>query len=90
MSNFSDFFGGGGIKSIQRGVTTPPTQAEVLVTVAAVNPAKAMLNLLSNMSDPDYSSAVSLRLVNATTIGVTSSFHISQGRACSWELIEFA
>ena len=90
MSNFSDFFGGGGIKSIQRGVTTPPTNAEVLVTVAAVNPAKAMLNLLYSRSDTDNSSVVSLRLVNATTIGVTSSFGASQGRACSWELIEFA
>ena len=90
MSNFSDFFGGGGIKSIQRGVTTPPTQDEVLVTVAAVNPAKAMLNLLSNMSDPANISAVSLRLVNATTIGIISTSNAVQGRACSWELIEFA
>ena len=40
MSNFSDFFGGGGIKSIQRGVTMPPTQDEVLVTVADIKKKK--------------------------------------------------
>lgn len=97
MSNFSDFFGGGGIKSIQRGVTTPTSDAELLVTVAAVNPTKAMLNLLSNNFDigATYSSAsrVSIRVVNATAIGVTSWRTLEQVNGylpVSWELIEFA
>ena len=96
MSNFSDLFGGG-IKSIQRGVTTPTTLGELLVTVSAVDMARAQLNLLSACSylEPNRlnTNTISLRLVNSTTIGVTS-----QGLAessphkylpCSWELIEY-
>ena len=98
MSNFSDFYGGG-VRSVQRGVATPTSTDEWSVTVTAVNPAKAMLNLLSASSSPmptvDGSNCVmSVRLINATTIGVTA-YTVRVGssavyHACSWELIEFA
>ena len=97
MSNFSDFYGGGG-KSVQRGVATPTSIDELSVTVTAVNPARAMLNLLSASSRGSEGLAakntyVSLRIVNSTTIGI-KSYSESSGSAvylpCSWELIEFA
>ena len=98
MSNFSDFYGGG-VKSVQRGVATPTSIDELSVTVTAVNPAKAMLNLLSasTSTSPTAESnncVMSVRLINATTVGVTaftSRVHQSAVyHACSWELIEFA
>lgn len=97
MSNFSDFYGGG-VKSVQRGVATPTSAGELSVTVTAVNPARSVLNLLSSSSYTDIdrptTNMVSLRLVNSTTIGVTSQYIVqgfnSQYLPCSWELIEFA
>lgn len=99
MSNFSDFFGGGGIKSVQRGVATPTSVSELSVTVAAVNPAKSMLNMLSVRASTSTTASgndcvMSVRLINATTIGVLAyTAKDGQGvvyHACSWELIEFA
>ena len=98
MSNFSDFFGGG-VKSVQRGVATPTSAGELSVTVTAVNPARSVLNLLSSSSYTDSylstTNTVSLRLVNSTTIGVTSQTLLPSTDQqyllpCSWELIEFA
>ena len=88
---------GAGIKSIQRGVTTPTGETEVMVTVTAVNPAKSMLNLLSSHGESDGAraaqSTVSIRLASATTIGIISYTSVaalsSTPRPCSWELIEF-
>ena len=95
MSNFSDFYGGG-IKSVQRGVSTPTVQGELSVTVTAVNPAKSMLNLLSSGSavfSAAHDTKIALRLISATSIGVigyatngTSYYYVP----VSWELIEFA
>ena len=96
MSNFSDFFGGGGIKSIQRGVATPTSPGELSVTVTAVNPAKSMLNLLSSgaaVFSAANDAKIALRLINATSIGVVgyatdgTSYYYAN---VSWELIEFA
>ena len=97
MSNFSDFYGGG-VKSVQRGVATPTSTGELSVTVTAVNPARSVLNLLSSSSyihdSRTTTNTVSLRLVNSTTIGVTSQAlpagSTYQYLPCSWELIEFA
>ena len=94
MSNFSDFYGGG-VKSVQRGVATPTSTGELSVTVTAVNPARAMLNLLSAGS-ATYSAAgdtkIALRLISATSIGVigyaasgANNYYVP----VSWELIEF-
>ena len=97
MSNFSDFYGGG-IKSVQRGVSTPTSAGELSVTVTAVNPDRSALHLLSSSSYVDSgritTNTVSLRLVDSTTIGVTSQALPAgagyQYLPCSWELIEFA
>ena len=89
MSNFSDFFGGGGIKSVQRGVSTPVDIEELNVTVAGVNPSRSTLNLLSGISG-ETGANISLRLINGTTIGLKSFVNGRySGSPCSWELIEF-
>ena len=90
MSNFSDFYGGG-IKSVQRGVSTPVDFEELNVTVAGVNPSRSTLNLLSGISSATGTGAnISLRLINGTTIGLKSYVNGSaSGSPCSWELIEF-
>lgn len=90
MSNFSDFYGGG-VKSVQRGVATPTSGAEMSVTVTAVNTAKSMLNLLSvtGGGSIDGSSRSSVRLINSTTVGISSSSGAYLA-PLSWELIEFA
>lgn len=87
MSNFTDF-GGGGIKSVQRGVSTPTSGAEMLVTVSAVDTTRSSLSLLSTISNGGLS-ITSLRLVNSTQVGVTSYVSGSVGQPLSWELREY-
>lgn len=96
---------GGGVKSVQRGVTTPPAPTggatyvgSVIVTISAVNPAKTTLNLLSAVSQGNYSPPngtgvkQQLELLSATQLKVTSESgtqYGSGGIPCSWELIEW-
>ena len=92
MSNFSDFYGGG-VKSVQRGVATPPSPAEFSVTVAAVNPAKSMLHLLSVNTIVSGGAGVNMcvvRLIDSTTVGVLAYGNNTFSLPISWELIEFA
>lgn len=96
MAFLSDY--GGGIKSVQRGVTTPPTNPTygyalpVTVTIAAVNPAKTTLSLLTATGNT-YGSTQRIKLVSATEIEVASTITNSSGTAlgtaCSWEVIEW-
>jgi len=85
---------GGGIKSVQRGVTTPSSTSEVLVTIAAVNPAKTTVSLLSMTTtavatNPGLSRS-SVRLVNNTQLGVTGFSGDSSGSSpVSWEVVEW-
>lgn len=90
-----------GIKSVQRGITTPNAGtngaiSETMVTIAAVNPAKCTLSLLSgglNTSTMDpVTVRFSLRLVSDTRLGVTSGYSIAYsggGFPCSWEVVEW-
>ena len=87
MSNFTDF-GGGGIKSVQRGVSTPTSGAEMLVTVSAVDTTRSSLSLLSTISNAG-TSVTSLRLVNSTQVGVTAHVNGNVGQPLSWELREY-
>ena len=91
MSNFSDFFGGGGIKSIQRGVSTLSTFVNSLaVTISAVDPAKTELRLLGYTTDPADSKVrlSRIELTNATTITVTRAEVSAGPSTVSWELTE--
>ena len=88
MSNFSDFFGGGGIKSIQRGKSIAPTNVNSwTVTISAVNPAKTELRLLGYTADPG-AWPPHIELTNATTITVTRAANNGAQATVSWELTE--
>lgn len=90
MPSFSEVFGVGGIKSVQRGVTTPSNTLEVLVTIAAVNPAKTTVSLLSMTTAASGSSKSSVRLVNNTQLGVTGfAGDGGGGSPVSWEVVEW-
>ena len=94
MPSFSEVFGGGGIKSVQRGVTTPSSTTEVLVTIAPVNPAKTTVSLLSMTTAEQTSynifSRSSVRLVSGTQLGVTGfAGDASSMSPVSWEVVEW-
>ena len=87
-----------GIKSVQRGVTTPSTidygngyfgSDPVVVTIAAVNPAKTMINLTSMRVGTGVNK---LRLLSGTQLEVTSYSEDAigkKGKECAWEVIEW-
>ena len=85
------------IKLIQRGVATPSGSTELVVTVSAFNPARAVLNLLTfagnTVDAKDSQNRISLRVINSTSIGISSSSVIvsltTTPLPCSWELIEY-
>ena len=85
------------IKLIQRGVATPSGSSELVVTVSAFNPARAVLNLLTyagnTVEGRGSQNRISLRVINSTSIGVSSSSVIvsltTTALPCSWELIEY-
>ena len=85
------------IKLIQRGVATPSGSTELVVTVSAFNPARAVLNLLTyagnSVAGRDSQNCISLRVINSTSIGISSSSVIvsltTTPLPCSWELIEY-
>ena len=94
-----------GIKSIQRGISTIPTNGPnryIDVTIAAVVPAKTTTNLLSAhvLSGGSYDSwyMQQLSLLNATTLRVTGGFsnynpsnytYSYSGQQVSWEVVEY-
>ena len=85
------------IKKVQRGVVTPTSYAEVVVTVSAVDVNKAFLTLLTTAhnttSGRSTQNMISARVISSTTIGIkgftvveslTNVYH-----PVSWELVEF-
>lgn len=81
---------GGGIKSVQRGVST----GNVDITITAVNPQKAFVNLTTVGQEDARSWTRQLSLVNATTLRLISSGINSSGMSMNvptgWEVVEFA
>ena len=94
-----------GIKSIQRGISTIPTNGPnryIDVTIAAVVPAKTTTNLLSAsvLSSGSYDGwyLQQVSLINATTLRVTGGLSIYNssnysysysGQQVSWEVVEY-
>ena len=85
------------IKKVQRGVVTPTSSAEVVVTVSAVDVNKAFMTLLTNGCDAygtrGTKMRISARVINSTSIGITG-FTVVDGwetsyHPVSWELVEF-
>ena len=85
------------IKKVQRGVVTPTSTAEVVLTVSAIDVNKAFLTLLTTarntMSGRNTQSMISARIISSTSIGITGFSNIEGLRyeyhPVSWELVEF-
>ena len=85
------------IKKVQRGVVTPTSNAEVVVTVSAVDVNKAFMTLLTKAQNANYSrntsGIISARIISSTSIGITGVSAIEGLRyeyhPVSWELVEF-
>ena len=85
------------IKKVQRGVVTPTSYAEVVVTVSAVDVNKAFMTLLTKAQNANYSrntsGIISARIISSTSIGITGVSAIEGLRyeyhPVSWELVEF-
>ena len=85
------------IKKVQRGVVTPTSTAEVVVTVSAFDVNKAFLNLLTTGGDTSDTRGtqmrISARVINSTTIGIkgytTVDSWATSYHPVSWELVEF-
>ena len=99
MSSASQFFGGGRIKSIQRGVATTSSLFSGFqdVTITAVDTTKSILYHLGNPtgSTGSFTSVainytVMLTLENSTTIRANSGVSRSSSPASvSWQLVEY-
>ena len=85
------------IKKVQRGVATPTSTDEVVVTVSAVDLNKAFMTLLTKGHNSAPSSGlqnmISARIINSTSIGI-KGFTLIEGLRyeyypVSWELVEF-
>ena len=85
------------IKKVQRGVVTPTSTDEVVVTVSAIDVNKAFMTLLTKGHNSEPSNGlqnmISARIINSTSIGIraftvveslTTIYH-----PVSWELVEF-
>lgn len=85
------------IKKVQRGVITPTSTAEVVVTVSAIDVNKAFMTLLTKAhnttSDGSTRNIISARIINSTSIGITAFTVVvsltTVYHPVSWELVEF-
>ena len=85
------------IKKVQRGVVTPTSTAEVVVTVSAIDVNKAFMTLLTKGHDSAPSrglqNMISARIINSTSIGINGYSILESLRyeyhPVSWELVEF-
>ena len=85
------------IKKVQRGVVTPTSNAEVVVTVSAIDVNKAFMTLLTKGHNSAPSNGlqnmISARIINSTSIGI-KGYSIFESlpnvyHPVSWELVEF-
>ena len=85
------------IKKVQRGVVTPTTLAEVVVTVSAIDVNKAFMTLLTKAQNTAINrgtqNIISARIIDSTSIGI-QAFTFLEGwkniyHSVSWELVEF-
>ncbi len=85
------------IKKVQRGVITPTSAAEVVVTVSAIDVNKAFMTLLTKAqntaADRGTQNIISARIINRTSIGITAFTVVESWTTAyhpvSWELVEF-
>lgn len=98
MSTLNQFFGGGSIKSIQRGVITIPTNGTGTgsATITAVDTSKSVLHLLGfggyTVVDGSGTNLLSyLVLTNSTTITAAGGYSTTNGYPAqiSWQIVEY-
>ena len=85
------------IKKVQRGVVTPTSTNEVVVTVSAIDVNKAFMTLLTkgHNSEPTngLQNMISARIINSTSIGIKAFTVVANWTTVyhpvSWELVEF-
>ena len=85
------------IKKVQRGVVTPTSSEEVVVTVSAIDVNKAFMTLLTighnNAPDRYLQNMISARIINSTSVGIKGFSNLESLRydyhPVSWELVEF-
>ncbi len=86
------------IKKVQRGVITPTSADEVVVTVSAIDVNKAFMTLLTKAQNTAANrgtqNIISARIINSTSIGITAITVLEgwagvYGHPVSWELVEF-
>ena len=90
MSKFSQFSGGGGIKSIQRGsIAIAVSSQSATATISAVVPSKTELRFLGSTS-AEAGREARIELTNSTTITATAAQPATFGTTwVSWELTEW-
>lgn len=93
MSNISQF-GGGAIKSIQRGVIAIAAGSlSATATISAVTPGKTELRFLGSRAADNAGVSgygfCTIALTNSTTITAQRETSGTIGAAVSWELTEF-
>jgi hypothetical protein len=88
MSTLSQF-GGGSIKSIQRGVINTGNTTSATATISAVNPAKSILSTTGSNTNPAANIWSYLSLTNSTTITATVSTSSANASAIAWQLVEY-
>ena len=85
------------IKKVQRGVVTPTSTDEVVVTVSAIDVNKAFMTLLTKGHNSAPSNGlqnmISARIINSTSIGIKGFSFVESltivYHPVSWELVEF-
>ena len=91
MSTLSQFFGGGQIKSIQRGTILKPNNTDTATaTISSVNTSKTFINFLGFSSD--LAASIRIELTNSTTITATTTLNFGRNVVItvSYEVIEYA
>ena len=84
------------IKKVQRGLVTPTSTAEVVVTVSAVDVNKAFMTLLTKAQNTvngrGTQNIISARIINSTSIGIKAFTEVESFtnvyHPVSWELVE--
>ena len=85
------------IKKVQRGVVTPTSSEEVVLTVSAIDVNKAFLTLLTTAhnttSGKSTQNMISARIIDSTSIGIKGFTTVggweTSCHPVSWELVEF-
>lgn len=93
MSNLSQF-GGGGIKSIQRGTVSVSTAAGSgtgTATITSVNTSKSVVSFLGFTPGSGFSGVYygRVELTNATTVTATATGSASATVSVGYEVVEF-